>query len=131
MSLPFSRPAGPIFVIEHDGPLSTLYSITGTDRDPILTEKIIIDRSTMRPTIRKGYENGLITYLVEYRTYEVVDGISVPTDIAVKDLKSGASMEITLKDFKVNTDLSEEVFDTTVKPPYSEKSLDSFVPPEY
>ncbi len=131
MGIPFSKPMGPIFVIEHDGPESTLYSISKkTDRYD-LVEKIVFDRSTMRPTIREGYVNGIGQYRIAYLAYEVVEGIAVPTGIALEDLVSGSRMEITLKDCKVNTGITDEVFDTTVQPPYVEKPLDTFVLPDY
>jgi outer membrane lipoprotein-sorting protein len=131
MGIPFRKPMGPIFVIEHDGRESTLYSISKkTDRYD-LVEKLVFDRSTMRPTTRVGYENGLSQYRITYLTYEVIEGISVPTEITLEDLISGSRMEITMRDSKVNTGITDEVFDTTVKPPYVEKPLDSFVLPDY
>jgi outer membrane lipoprotein-sorting protein len=131
MGIPFRKPAGPIFVIEHDGPESILYSISSQADRYSLVEKIIFDRLTMRPTIREDYENGRARYRITYLTYEVVEGISVPTDIALEDLASGTRMAITMRDCKVNTGITDEVFDTTVQPPYVEKPLDSFVLPDY
>jgi outer membrane lipoprotein-sorting protein len=131
MAMPFRRPVGPIFVIEHTGPESTLYSISEEAGENELVEKIIFDRSTMQPLVREGYEDGLLIYRIRYLTYEDVDGISIPVDIALEDLASGSSMGITLRDFKVNTGITDEVFDTTVEPPYAVKPLDSFVLPDY
>jgi outer membrane lipoprotein-sorting protein len=131
MGIPFRKPAGPIFVIEHDGPESTLYSISKRSDRYDLVEKIIFDRSTMRPTIRESYENGLARYRITYLTYEAAGGINVPTGITIQDLTSGSRLEITLRDYKVNTGITDEVFDTTVEPPYVEKPLDSFVLPDY
>jgi outer membrane lipoprotein-sorting protein len=131
MGMAFNKPVGPIFVIEHDGPDSTLYSISEKSGEYDLIEKIVFDRSTMRPLTREGYEKGLPVYRVRYLSYESVDGISVPVDIALDDLTSGSSMGITLSDFKVNTGIADEVFNTAVEPPYAVKPLDSFVLPDY
>jgi outer membrane lipoprotein-sorting protein len=131
MEIPFRKPAGPIFIIEHDGPESTLYSISKRSDRYDLVEKIIFDRSTMRPILREVYENGLGRYRITYLAYEAAGTISVPTGIAIQDLTSGSRLEITLSDYKVNTGITDEVFDTTVEPPYVEKPLDSFVLPDY
>lgn len=131
MEIPFRKPAGPIFVIEHDGPQSTLYSISKKKDRYDLVEKIVFDRSTMRPTKRESYENGQCLYRITYLTYEAAEGISVPTAITLENLTSGSRAEITLSDYKVNTGIIDEVFDTTVKPPYVEKPLDSFVLPDF
>ncbi len=131
MGTAFRKPAGPIFVIEHDGALSTLYSISEDADRHNLAEKIVFDRLTMRPAVRESYENGLGRYRITYLTYEQSGGVSVPTSITLEDLASGSRMEITIRDYIVNSGISDEVFDTAVPPPYVEKPLDSFVPPEY
>ncbi len=131
MGIPFGRPAGPIFVIEHDGQDSILYSISGHEDRYSLVEKIVFDRSTMRPVLREDYDNGLVRHRITYRAYEVIDGVSVPTDVVLEDSASGSRMEITMKDCAVNTGISDEVFDTAVKAPYIEKPLETFVLPDY
>jgi len=128
---PFRRPAGPIFVIEHDGRNSTLSSIATDAGRYSLVEKIIFDRLTMLPAVREDFENGLIRYRITYLAYDTIEGVSVPTGIAIEDLASGSRMELTIGDCKVNTGITDEVFDTTVQPPYVEKPLDSFVLPDY
>lgn len=127
----FRKPAGPIFVIEHDGARSIVYSISEDAGRHSLVEKIVLDRLTMRPAVRESYENGLGRYRITYLTYEQAGGVSVPTDITLEDLASGSRMEITIRDYIANSGISDEVFDTVVPPPYVEKPLDSFVPPEY
>jgi outer membrane lipoprotein-sorting protein len=131
IGIPFRKPIGPIFFIEHNGPRSTLYSISEDTGRYSLVEKIEFDRLTMRPAVCEGYEDGLCRYRITYLAYEQSGQISVPTDITLEDLASGSRMEITLRDYVVNTGISDEVFDTAVPPPYAEKPLDSFVPPNY
>ena len=131
IGIPFTKPAGPIFVIEHNGAESTLYSISKPTDRYSLAEKIVFDRTTMRPTVREGYENGLCRYRITYLAYDTAGEISVPTDITFEDLASGNGMEISLRDYRVNSGIDDEVFDTAVPPPYVEKPLDSFVPPDY
>ncbi len=64
MAMPFRKPVGPIFVIEHTGPQSTLYSLSEKAGEYDLVEKIIFDRSTMRPLVREEYEKGLPVYRI-------------------------------------------------------------------
>jgi outer membrane lipoprotein-sorting protein len=131
MATAFRKPAGPIFVIEHDGAQSILYSISGAADRYSLVEKIVLDRLTMRPTVRETYENGVARYRITYLAYDEAGGVGVPTDITLEDLASGSRMEISIRDYVANSGISDKVFDTAVPPPYVEKPLDSFTPPEY
>lgn len=129
MGIAFRKPAGPVFVIEHDGPQSILYSISKTADRFELAEKIVLDRLTMRPTVRESYENGVVRYRITYTAYGRAGEVSVPSDITIEDLASGSCMEISIRDYIVNSGIGDEVFDVVVPPPYVERPLDSFVPP--
>lgn len=131
MTIPFRKPAGPIFVIEHNGPESTLFSISGKADRYSLVEKIVFDRLTMRPSLREGYENGIGRHRITYLTYETIGGVGIPTHVTYEDLAGGSSIEIILRDCIVNSGVADEVFDTAVPAPYVTKPLDSFVPPDY
>ncbi len=131
---PFTRFQGRLFAIEHDGDKSTLYAIAQDKADKkeyALSEKIIFSRIDMRPLVREGYEDGLLTWRVTYKKYDVIDGIAIPSEITIEDPSSGGTMEIGLSDAKVNTGISDDVFDPSVKPPYTEAPLGSFAPPDF
>lgn len=131
---PFSGPTGEIFFIEHHNTTSTLYGLKKVEEKWEISEKLIIDRGTMRPLERRSFTDGVEVLRITYLEYTEVDGASIPTLVSIKNISGGEAageVKIALKKVEINKDLNPDLFDVEVGEPWIVDGIENFVIPRY
>jgi len=129
--LPFSKPNGDKFLIEHIGADSVLFGIVAKDDRWEITEKLIFSRADMRPKERVILEDGVVVFRITYSEYLSVDRYTMPGMITAHDLKNGITMEYSLASPTFNEEFPEGAFDVKAGDPWKVKDLKEFSPPSF